>query len=261
MHIECEICKKGLKVINDLHLKTHNISVAEYKIKFPNAQLYNLETKEKMKAKSSLWHSSNKKTLSEATKEKIRQKAIGRKSGPRSEETKRKMRKAWEDNRESWCAGIKKAANKPEAIAQKRLIQQRVIEERGYHLARGKETKFESLARAFLQEEGYTVKTQKQSTEKICGAKRYFDIYVEELNLLIELDGEFWHRKPYRLEIDIGKTNYARLHNYNFLRLSDSFLKRNFKKEEFLKFIKLDQKEKNKLSDQVLIDRVSFIDK
>lgn len=169
------------------------------------------------------------------------------------------MRKAWEDNRESWRAGIKKAANKPEAVLQKRLIQQRVIEERGYHLARGKETKFELLARQFLQEEGYTVKTQKQSTEKIYGAKRYFDIYVVELHLLIELDGEFWHRKADRLKIDIAKTDYARSHNYDFLRLSDSLLKRNFKKEEFLKFIKLDQKEKNKLSDQVLIDRLPFI--
>lgn len=75
MHIECEICKKGLKVINDLHLKTHNISVAEYKIKFPSAQLYNLETKEKMKTKSALWHAANKKTLSEATKEKNKTKS------------------------------------------------------------------------------------------------------------------------------------------------------------------------------------------
>lgn len=110
-----------------------------------------------------------------------------------------------------------------------------------------------------MQEEGYIVKTQKQSTEKICGAKRYFDIYIAELNLLIELDGEFWHRKPDRLKIDIAKTDYARLHNYNFLRLSDSLLKRNFKKEDFMKYIQLDQKEKDKLSDQILRDRLPFI--
>lgn len=108
MKIECEICKKRFNVINDLHLKTHKISVAEYKKMFPHADLYNIETREKMKAKSKNWHSNNVKTLSEETKEKIRQKAIGRKTGPRSAETKEKMRNAWKNNREAWSNSIKK---------------------------------------------------------------------------------------------------------------------------------------------------------
>lgn len=38
-YVVCQICGKKLKWINNLHLRTHNITLDDYKLKYPNAQL------------------------------------------------------------------------------------------------------------------------------------------------------------------------------------------------------------------------------
>ena len=259
MKIACEICGKLFKVVNALHLRKHDITVEQYTKMYPNAPIYNEETRAKMSNSSNAWYKNNTKKLSDITKDKIRQKAIGRKTGPRSDETKARMRQAWCDNYDHWCASIKESANKPERKERARVTQQKIIAERGYHLARGKESSFEKFAREILESKGFTVKTQKQTKTKIHGAKRYFDIFVEELNLIIELDGEFWHTRHERIEIDKGKTEAAINEGFNFLRISDADFSRNYSHEIFEKFLALSNEDKLKHSHEVIARRESVL--
>lgn len=50
--------------------------------------------------------------------------------------------------------------------------------------------------------------------------------YIPELNLLVECDGEWWHRTADRIKIDKDKTHAARLEGYRLLRISDLELSR-----------------------------------
>ena len=51
--VKCEICGKELEYINYLHLKTHNITVKEYREKFPNAPLERMrKISEKLKGRT-----------------------------------------------------------------------------------------------------------------------------------------------------------------------------------------------------------------
>ena len=46
--VKCMVCGKELDFINDLHLKTHNLSVKEYREKYPGVPLLSEETKRKI---------------------------------------------------------------------------------------------------------------------------------------------------------------------------------------------------------------------
>ena len=38
-YVTCQICGKHLKQLNNLHLRIHNISIEDYRKKYPNSQL------------------------------------------------------------------------------------------------------------------------------------------------------------------------------------------------------------------------------
>lgn len=63
-----------------------------------------------------------------------------------------------------------------------------------------------------------------------------FDIYIPELNLLIEYDGDYWHHKRFNLKLneftrkDINLTILAKFFGYNIERIPEyKFRKQNFK--------------------------------
>lgn len=41
--VTCMICNKELQIISNLHLKTHNTDIIEYKKKYPDAKLFSEE--------------------------------------------------------------------------------------------------------------------------------------------------------------------------------------------------------------------------
>lgn len=51
--IKCPICNKELNCINNTHLKTHNLTYAEFKTLYPNAKTYSEESAKKRKDASS----------------------------------------------------------------------------------------------------------------------------------------------------------------------------------------------------------------
>lgn len=46
--IKCPICNKEMKVISSSHLKTHNITMKEFRLNYPHVELSSRETKDKM---------------------------------------------------------------------------------------------------------------------------------------------------------------------------------------------------------------------
>jgi very-short-patch-repair endonuclease len=223
--MKCEICNKDFKAITGLHLKTHNLTSTDYFIMYPNSKLYPDEVRQKIALKHIGKVIVRTKPMSEQGRKNISEARKGKKYAPSTEEKKAKQRANWAENYEARCLSIKNSytAERKQRASE---TQKRIIAERGYHLARGKETKLEILVRLFYEDRGYSVQKQKQTSIKICGSKRYFDVFVPELNLIIEADGEYWHRKIDRLHIDIAKQDYAEACGYNFIRISDAYLKR-----------------------------------
>lgn len=223
--MKCLVCSKELKAVNHLHLRTHQLTAEGYLLLYPNATLY----PEEIRLKISSGHLGKKvvrtKPMSEQARKNISAAKLGKKTGPSSEEKKAKQRKNWEDNYESRCQGIKDSYT-PERKEQARQTQKRILAERGYHLSRGKETRLEKLVRDHYESLGFEVIKQKQTKGLVFGTKRYFDIYIPKLNTVVEADGEFWHCRQDRFEIDQAKEKQAIQEGYIFIRVSDAQLKR-----------------------------------
>lgn len=231
--LHCGFSCKGLT----LHLKyKHSQTPAEYRVLFPGSEIFCKSTKIQM-SKNSHVAKFIDCTLEErlgteaAAKARINMSAaagqhlIGKK---RTEEYKNKMREVWNEKRESWTASIRKSAARPEIKKKQSESMKARIASNGYHLAKGKESKFEASIRNILESNGYTVILQKATKKASLGVTRFFDILIPSLNLLIECDGEWWHRTADRITIDTEKTNAAYKENYKLLRISDSEFSRNF---------------------------------
>jgi very-short-patch-repair endonuclease len=218
MPVTCEICKKRFNVVNILHLRTHGYTNERYLAEFPGAQLFDAETKNKMKESSRKWHNENVKILSEETKNKISNAHRGKKKGPRTEEFKQKMRECWAEHKDQWSEAIKNAYT-PERREKLRETQRQKLLERVNPLLNWKENRLEKDVRQQFETLNLTVIRNKRSDTKILGAYRFFDFYIPELNMLVEVDGEYWHKN--RTEVDTAKMKYALENGYDFVRISD----------------------------------------
>lgn len=240
--IKCLICGLEFKGLT-LHLKyKHNLSPKQYKEIFPNAEIFSSSVKEKMSKNNYLKNLPEDMRsldvrygdeISKSIKEKISINTTKCLSGvARSEDYKQKMKEKWEENYESWCLAIKNSSNTPERKEKSKIIMQNRIESEGYNLNSRKTNKLEKILEDVLIENNYVYKKQVKSSEKILGVFRYFDFYLLNQNLLIEIDGEYWHRNEDRIEIDKLKTIDAISNGYIFLRISDIDLKGSIKKKQ-----------------------------
>lgn len=97
----------------------------------------------------------------------------------------------------------------------------------------------EDFAKQFLDKLG--VKYQYQFEAKDIG--RYYDFYLPEHNLLLEIDGDFWHGNPliYKEEelrghqkraqrVDEHKTKWALMHGIPILHIWENDIRKNPKK-------------------------------
>ena len=127
------------------------------------------------------------------------------------------------------------------SIAKKRegLVKKRAIEKTKKHPQYGTSKLEEDFARDFLDK--LNVKYQYQFEAKDIG--RFFDFFVEDEGLLIEIDGDFWHANPekYKEEdlkhhqkrariIDEYKERWANLHGFPIIRFWESDIRKNPKK-------------------------------
>ena len=129
---------------------------------------------------------------------------------------------------------IKKNKNNNKAI-----IPNKPIAPKKHHPKYGTSKLEDDFAKEFLDKLG--VKYIYQFEAKDIG--RFFDFYLPESNLIIEIDGDFWHGNPekYKLDelrghqirtqrIDEYKTKWALMHSIPILRIWESDIRKNPKK-------------------------------
>lgn len=231
--IKCLICGFECKGLT-LHLKyRHNKTPDQYRSDFPNAEIFSKSVRKQMSMNN--FTAKNPKSLEEKfgkEKSDLIKSKIGQKSGASRKGLKRpnqgeSIKITWDKKRDEWVAGIR--AGKTDEVREKnRIAAKAYIEKYGYHLARGRETKLEKFVRHTLEKNNFKVIMQKGTKKSTLGTIRFFDIFVPELNLLIECDGEYWHCRKDRVEIDIQKNYAASVEGFKLLRISDSELSKRY---------------------------------
>lgn len=252
-----------------LHLKyRHNQTPKEYKLQFPNAEIFSADVKRQMRQSNKLTGTTY--TLEEkygAQKANEIKAKIGIKSGASRVGKKRpqqseSIKRTWGERKDEWVAGITKAARTEQRRAAARTAAKARILKNGYHLTRGKETKLELKIRLAVEAAGYETIKQKGTKLETLGTIRFFDLFVPTLNLLIECDGEWWHCRKDRIDIDLAKTEAARLEGFKLLRVTDKQVKlwgADFNRV-FLSLLKLDEKTLYEKSLQIIQDRIVKLD-
>lgn len=127
-----------------------------------------------------------------------------------SKEEKTKKQKArWADRREDTETFEKYLKN----LSERRL---EYLKEHGITLPKkGKMTSLEKRFIDFLTEHNIEYKFQ-----HLLEGKNY-DFFLPSLNLLVEVDGEYWHRMPQAIKNDIEKHIIAKTLDYKLLRITE----------------------------------------
>lgn len=214
--VYCEICHKGMTVINNKHLASHNLTAKEYKEKFPNAKMMTDTSAKKLSERSIKSNESRKgKPRSEIDKQHIKEgviksfkegRVVHNKGVAMSEEQKQKLsdiaKKQYENGRITHTQGKhlseetkQKISNSLIGIKQDPSIAIKAIQtkrERGYDLAvfRGKHHSEET--KKLISKK---VKEKFDSTKKERRQHYIERIKESNLTLLNEITEDYLHLK------------------------------------------------------------------
>lgn len=146
--------------------------------------------------------------------------------------------------------------NKIDKVSKPKKENKPIINKKRKHPKYGTSKLEDDFAKNFLDKLG--IEYQYQFEAKDIG--RFFDFYLPKSNLIIEIDGDYWHGNPEKYEkdelkkhqikaqrIDEYKTKWALLHSIPVLRIWESDIRKNPKK--VMKTLKeeLNIQEKNRL--------------
>lgn len=222
--IKCLICNKEMHGLT-LHLvKIHNTTPKEYCNTFPGAKIFSQEALNKPSFGGNKLKGLKKEVpMSQATRDKIASTHQGRTGRKHSPETIAKMKATSQtpEVMQARCEGTQAYYSKPESREKASQQVKARIAATGLHLKRGKVTGCEQQVINALILGGLEFKREQRSNELILNSYRFFDFFIPVLNLIIEVDGEFWHRQEDRVLIDRLKHQDAVEAGYKFLRLSD----------------------------------------
>jgi len=263
--IQCRMCNLQLKRVTKSHLNKHGITTKQYLQQFPDAKLFSDELKyaygksarenNPMKKEENATKVSNKLKgvpKSETHKEKLSIAKKGISWGNHSEEHKEKMKiiskdnmlkrlatgwkpPEWADERRK-TQSLKMMGNKNGVCGEhnkgKKLNlsgSQRVnrskkrVEYMQLNKTPKTNTSIELAFKTFC--ENNNVKYIHQHPIHDISGSWLYDFLIPELNLLVEVDGEYWHSSLKQINRDIIKNKIAREHGYSILRLSNKNLK------------------------------------
>lgn len=236
--VTCEICKQEMKGLT-LHLiKKHFITPEEYCKLFPGAKIFDDTCLNSDKRKAAYERLKGKPKSEEHRKalSNSRKKLTGFPGTigwKHSDETKQKIRDKWNQNRERWSKSISDHYT-PERRAAASRKQSEIIATRGYTLGRSINS-LEQLVEEIITSLGYHVSRQVRSLQKIKEKYRYYDLYVQELNLIVEIDGEYWHKSSEKIDIDIEKETHVRnVMKQKFIRISDKDLSKSSDQTKYI---------------------------
>lgn len=224
--IICQVCGFEGTMLGR-HIKAqHQLTKDDYQRLYPGFELTDKSLREKMsnsnqlkgKVVGSLEDRFGADKANEI-KEKIGSRSGAARVGKARPQQGETLKATWEAKRDEWSKSIKQSFT-PERRQKASDAAKRLIAERGsHHLQWGQLTAFESLVASYFELIDLT--TTKQYHANINGTNRFFDLFIEELNMLVECDGEYWHTDQERIDIDRQKNQWAHDNGFIILRLSD----------------------------------------
>lgn len=210
---KCEICGKEFKAITNSHLKRHNITTKEYKENFPDSLMGNFD-------RFDTWRNSdeNKKVLKEMTKKVYSDPVI-------REKRKQAVTKAVKEDsyREKMSRIGKEIASRPDrkefySNSKNRVTdwmklsnyerweikygkeeadrRQQAWSEKNKLPSKSKNTKPEILFQEILKSLNIDYVCQKSIKKYKC------DFFIPNYNLIVEIDGDYWHANPSKYSPD-----------------------------------------------------------
>jgi G:T-mismatch repair DNA endonuclease (very short patch repair protein) len=209
--VKCMICDRMFRLITNTHLKKHNLTVNQYKEKFPGHILSNFEW-------LSEWRNSeeNKQQLSKQAKLVVSSVELTEKRN-----TNHKIAVSKDSYTENLSIAMKNYGVKARALGTYHLLNKPVtdrmrmsnfdrwVEKYGLDdaykrqqawqekniLPHGSQyTKIELFVAKILKNAGYVVDPQYDVLHYRC------DIFLPELNLIVEVNGDYWHANPNRFK-------------------------------------------------------------
>lgn len=254
--IKCLICNKEFQTLASHINFKHNISKELYLRMYPDAEFISKDLAEKCSARAAKMHKilkekdpvkyqsvrnntcyqmrlakgenfthtdETKKRMSEShrgvprkahtieTKKILRELKIGKPVNltPESKSAKtEKQKQRWKDRK----ADTEQFAQYIKNLSEKRL---EYIKNHGISLPkRGRKTNIEKRLIEFLNRKNINFIYQHLLEGK------FYDFYLPELHLLVEVDGEYWHRFPAAIKNDLEKHNIAKIKQIKLLRIT-----------------------------------------
>jgi very-short-patch-repair endonuclease len=124
-------------------------------------------------------------------------------------------------------SGCPKCANEENSIRQS--SEESVLRKRTHmahriknNVQKKKDSKLELDFKKFLNTNNIYYEHQYIINDDLYTGSWTYDFYIPSLNLLVEMDGEYWHKKPETINRDIIKNKLAKKFNFLLLRISDS---------------------------------------
>jgi len=262
--VDCAICNKEMKRVTSSHLKTHNITTAEYLAQFPGSVLFSDELRHAYgkhardnnpmhdpvsveKVRNAL----TGKRKTEEHKQKLSTARTGVSWGTHTPEHKEYMKVVSKINMEEriangwkqkpWTAerrakqstkmigntiGLGGSGNKGKKLDlsdnQRRNRSKKRVEFMSKNDTPKTHTSIELSFIEFCKNNDILYIHQHPiHTEK---GSWLFDFLLPNLNLLVEVDGEYWHTSKRQINRDLIKNNVALASGHTILRLSDTNL-------------------------------------
>lgn len=254
---KCQVCEKNFINLSSHINAKHNLNKKEYIARYPGAAIIDTDLSKTFAANSKKMHAMLKekdptdytKTRKEIcknmreikgdnfkhsaeTREKMRQSHIGLTRNPHTQETKNKLSIA----KLGRPINLTASSKHEKTLKQKMRWQERklsTIEFANYIAALSSRRKEYILAHGItIPKKGTKTSIEKRFEEFLLENKiryefqyfllgKYYDFYLPDLNLLVEVDGEYWHRMQHAIKNDLEKHTIARDQNFKILRLTE----------------------------------------
>lgn len=203
---KCEICSKEFKAITNSHLKRHEITTEEYKIKYPNAILGNFDRFNEWRHSKENKENCQKMTEKVYASEEIKTKRKNRaKKATSTKEYRNRqselMTKIYKKNPEEYVNSrkrnptnwMKKSNYERWTILFGKKVADKKMEnwiKKNKLPSSSKDTKPEKLFALILDILNIEYEKQKPVKKYKC------DFYIPKYNLIVEIDGDYWHANP-----------------------------------------------------------------
>lgn len=229
--LECKLCNRCFKVLGKHLRSSHKTTISEYQKIFPDAEVTSKETREKMRNSNKLTGKTIgtlEQRFGESKARDIKTK-IGKNSGASRLGKSRQnqgvtLSKVWDRKREEWSQSIRLAytTSRKQKLAE---TMRNIVSNKNRD--NFKPSGFEDAVRTWLANNDFEFITQYRIFDVNFGTA-FFDFYIPDFNLVIECDGEYWHKSAERINNDIRKCKILETKGMSILRISDMEFSRNF---------------------------------